>query len=324
MHIKSWTLAIAGLLLLVTSSAAQNFNFVAIDVPDANATSLQGISPNGDIVGVYVDSSSDEHGFLYSGGSFTPIEAPGTLVGVAGTLIAEPNGINAAGDIVGDYIAPPGAPGAPDCVVANKPPCVRGFLLSHGEWSDVLVPNHAGSVPNSINTDGSIYGCLHDQTFGIEMYGFVRTHSGDYKTLQAGGGELAGSSQSVPNSMNNGGTLNGKTIVGLYTPSGSLPHGYIVRNGVFSDYMVPGSIATQIWGINPEGDFVGFYRTKPGPAGLHGFVVYADTPTPVTVDYPGAMRTQALAINPSGAIVGTFVDQAGAQHGFLAVPITTD
>ncbi len=345
---RNYVCALAAFLLITGSSFAQTFNFVSFDVPctafpsgavcpangHALATAAHGIGPAGQIVGAYADGSGVEHGYLYSHGTFTTIDVPGTLVGLSPNvrLQTSVNGINPAGDMVGDYFAVPGSPDAPGCVIAFSPPCDRGFLYSHGQFSSVLVPDHLGSVPNSIAPDGTIYGCLHDQKFGIQMFGFVRDQSGNFKTfkyqtLEAGGGELTDSNQSVPASMNNGATPDGSMIVGQYSPPGSLPHGYIVQNGVFQDYFITSAMATQIWGIDSGGDFVGFYRTAPGNAGVHGFVHYADAATLftiVTIDYPNGTRTLAQAINPAGAIVGSYLDMAGVQHGFLAAPTTSD
>ncbi len=344
----NYVAVLAILLLLSGSSFAQTFNFASFDVPCsafpsgavcpssgyALATAAHGIGPAGQIVGAYADGSGTEHGFLFSNGTFTTIDVPGTLVGLSSDVRLETsvNGINPAGDMVGDYFAVPGSPDAPGCVVAYAPPCDRGFLYSRGRFSNVLVPDHLGSVPNSITPDGTIYGCLHDQTFGKQMFGFARAQYGNFKTftyetLEAGGGELTDVAQSVPNSMNNAATPDGSIIVGFYTPPASLNHGYIVQNGVFVDYLLPGAIGTGIWGMDPGGDFVGFYRTAPGPAGVHAFVHYADAPTlftVVTIDYPDGMRTVAQAINPAGVIVGSYLDQARMQHGFLAVPTTSD
>jgi len=299
------------------------------------ATWAMGISPGGRIVGGYMDAAGHEHGYVYAHGEYTTIDVPGTLVGLPETvtLEGEVNGINPAGDMVGDYFAPPGAPGAPACLVAFSPACHRGFLYRRGEFSNVLVPGHVGSIPSSVTPDGSIYGCLHDQTLGPQMFGFVRSPDGDYKTftyqtLQAGGGELADPTLSKPNSMNNAATPDGSIIVGLYTPAGAArAHGYTVRDGVFGDYMFPGSIATQIWGINPTGDFVGLYRVNvAGKIMTHGFLQFADGSAPMPVDYvdqiTGAQAplTEALGINPGGAIVGVYIDSQGGEHGFVAVP----
>jgi uncharacterized membrane protein len=79
-----------------------------------------GVNPHGDIVGTYCDvsvpcllASTDSHGFLLtSGGDLTTIDIPGTVMTGA-------TGINARGDIVGDYMQ------------ANSFP--KGFLLRrHG------------------------------------------------------------------------------------------------------------------------------------------------------------------------------------------------
>jgi hypothetical protein len=91
--------------------------------------------------------------------------------------------------------------------------------------------------------------------------------------------------------------------------------------------MFPGAstLATQIWGINPTGDFVGFYRNAPGNAGVHGFLQPGDGSAPVPLNYVDsdtgahAALTEAFAINPAGAIVGAFLDSSGGEHGFLAV-----
>jgi hypothetical protein len=134
--------------------------------------------------------------------------------------------------------------------------------------------------------------------------------------------------------MNNGATPDGSIIVGKYVPPGSSRvHGYIVQNGVLTEYMYPGSqdtprsLATQIWGINPNGDFVGFYRNTPSDP-FHGFVQPGDGSAPIAINFvdpdtgAAATVTEAFGINPAGAIVGVYVDSNGGQHGFLAVPIS--
>lgn len=73
--------------------------------------------------------------------------------------------------------------------------------------------------------------------------------------------------------MNNGGTPNGKIIVGLYVDPpapGGINRGYVVENGKFAPYDVPGSVQgraaaqnfvtpTVTPGINASADFVGLY-----------------------------------------------------------------
>jgi hypothetical protein len=339
MHMRNTAIlafAFAMLLLEGHGFAQLPFTYLSIDVPNSTDSWAMGIAPGGAIVGGYMGSADGrEHGYLYDKGVFTIIDVPGSLAGLADavTLEGEVTGINPAGDMVGDYFAPPGAPGAPACVTAFSPPCHRGFLYRHGQFSNVLVPGHLGTIASSIAPDGSIYGCLHDQTLGTQMFGFVRTPSGDdkvfsYDTLQSGGGELSDPNRSVPNSMNNAGTPDGSIIVGLYTPAGTTrAHGYIVRNGAFGDYVFPGSLATQIWGINPTGDFVGLYRIlNAGTVETHGFLQLADGSAPMALNYVDpitgrpASQTAAFAINPAGAIVGFYLEASGHEHAFVAMP----
>jgi hypothetical protein len=330
--IREWFLAFSGLLLLVTSSGAQTFNFVSIDVPCsacsggiARRTVAIGINPGGDIVGDYTDAVGRLHGFLLSRGQFTTIDVPGTLVGANGSLPTVARGISPAGDIVGSFTAPVSAAPATSpayCPAAGSPACTKGFLLSQGAFSVVLVPGHPGAIPQRITPDGDIYGCLHDFDFMASMFGFVRTRSG-YASLMAGGGELADPTQSFADSMNNGATPDGRTIIGLWTDMATgMSHGYIVQSGVFQSYDVPNSISTNTWDINSAGAFVGVYKDSTGKS--HGFLQLPDGSAPITVDFPGAVASIAEGINTGGAIVGSYTDTSGHTHGLLAVPSTSD
>jgi probable HAF family extracellular repeat protein len=287
-----------------------------------------GINASGHIVGIYSDAGGNSHGFLLKGGTFFTVDVPGSLVGVSGTLQTEANGINNAGDIVGDYYAPPGAPGAPACTADTpvfSPQCRRGFLYRKGQFSDVLVPGKAGSIPNAITPDGKIYGCDHEDDYLTSMVGFGRLRHDKYITLDAGG-ELKDRNRAVLASMNNGATPDGAIIVGLFvdppTSSGQ-NRGYIVRNGTFRPYDIPGSTTTQIWGINSDADFVGLYDDADGNE--HGFLQQWGEDAAVTIDVPSgppfnATLTDAFAINSAGVIVGLYIDASGNFHGYAAHP----
>lgn len=310
-------------------STATPFTFATLDVPGALATFATGINGRDAIVGIYYDTAGNEHGFLLRSGTFSTVDVPGSLVGVPGTLQTEANGINNAGDIVGDYFAPPGAPGTPACTVdtpAFSPQCRRGFLYHKGQFSDVLVPEKAGSIPNSITPDGKIYGCDHEDDYLTSMVGFGRIGHDKYITLDAGGGELKDRNQAVLASMNNGATSDGAIIVGLFvdppTSSGQV-HGYVVQNGTFRPYDIPGAMATQIWGINSDADFVGLYDDANGNE--HGFLQRWGEDAALTIDVPSgppfnATLTDAFAINSAGAIVGLYIDASGNFHGYVAHP----
>jgi uncharacterized membrane protein len=79
----------------------------------------------------------------------------------------------------------------------------------------------------------------------------------------------------------------------------------------------PGSVLTNVQGINASGDIVGFYNDANGRA--HGFVrsggVFRSN------DVPGSVTTQARGISPAGDIVGSYQrpgESGGIPvHGFL-------
>jgi uncharacterized membrane protein len=322
----------AGLLLSAIPAAAQSFDFTSVDVPCAacpggiaRSTTAFGINPAGDIVGTYTDNAGAAHGFLLSGGQFTTIDVPGALVGASGDLPTAARGIGPEGDIVGSFTAPvSSAPGTSPayCPSTTSTYCIKGFLYSHGKFSLVLFPGHVGAIAQRITPTGDIYGCLHNSDMAGTMYGFGMTRFGD-TSLQLDGGELPDPTQSVPASMENGATPDGSVRIGLYTsdyndPTKSFQHGYVVRNGIFQTYDIPGPLQTNIFDINPAGDFVGIYIGSGGHR--HGFLQHADGSAPITLDYPEAVHTRAYGINPGGSIVGQYIDASLHAHGFLAVP----
>jgi hypothetical protein len=282
------TVAILGLgavlLLAGVSSGGSTFQFTSINFPGAVLTRAEGINPGGEVVGDYVDASGKRHGFLKSGGNFISINYPGALSTTA-------TGINPGGDIVGDWNDGKG----------NGLASIHGFLLSGGAFSEIQFPGYLGTIAQRISPNGDIYGCNHNTDFMASMHGFVRNSEG-YTAIQ------------VPASMNNGATPDGSTIIGLYTDLVTgLTHGYVIENGNFSPFDVPGSILTQAWDINPAGDIVGNFLDGAGK--MHGFLRTVAGFT--TIDFPSAVATQARGINPAGSIVGYYVDSTGKTHGFL-------
>ncbi len=73
-------------------------NFTSIDVPfpDAIETFVLGINDAGTIIGKYTDDDFNDHGFLYAGGNFSPLDFPGATNTIA-------SGIDDSGTIVGNY-----------------------------------------------------------------------------------------------------------------------------------------------------------------------------------------------------------------------------
>src|SRR5260370_20032351 len=92
-----------GLCLSVTGRVKADHVFTTYDVPDATSTNHEGagINTSGQIVGEYVIGGIT-HGYLLSGGGYTPIDVPGSTLTSA-------QGINDSGQIVGPYVYAGGA-----------------------------------------------------------------------------------------------------------------------------------------------------------------------------------------------------------------------
>jgi hypothetical protein len=258
-------------------------SFTSIQVPGATFTQATGIGPGGDIVGHYV-ADGVIRGFLLRGAEFTPIVFPG-----AGVTMAR--GIGPNGEIVGTFRWP-----------GEPPPVERGFLRSpDGEYSEVTVAGYLHVIPQRILADGSIVGCVHDDDTMASMKGAVIGRHGTRI-------------DDIFASMHNGATPNGRRIAGLYTNTAAgRVEGYLLENGVFTPLLVPGSVFTAAWDMNPAGDVIGVYNL-PGPM-ARGFLRTRDGYT--TIHFPGATHTRAFGINPAGDIVGHYV-AGGVTRGFVA------
>src|SRR6516162_188208 len=111
--------------------------FTTINDPAAgpDSTALGGINDLGQIVGFY-----GQHGFLYSGGTFTPIDHP------AGVVTA-PSKLNNSGQIVGTYY--------------DSGNVAHGFLYSGGIWTTLDDPAAAPgtTTPTGINDSDGLSAC---------------------------------------------------------------------------------------------------------------------------------------------------------------------
>lgn len=266
---------------------AADYALSSIDVPGAVRTQPQGINDSGSMVGLYRNSDGVTHGFLLRDGNFTSIDYPGASY-------TDARGINAQGDIVGTYHV---------SSENSDPNAFHGYLLSRkGEFSRIDFPGlHPNTIAQRITSTGIVVGCYHDHDMMTSMHGFVMNRKNEFTGF------------SVPASMHNGATPDGSAFAGLFTDSTGT-HGYLVEDGQFQPFDVPGSTSTAAWDLNPEGDSVGQYGDS---SGIHAFVRNAGGQF-TSIDFPGSRNTQARSINARGDVVGWYVDSAARFHGFLA------
>lgn len=265
---------------------SRSFSYSEVIVPGAVFANAQGINPRGDVVGIYRDGTGRTRGYLWSRGETTPIEYPGAAV-------TEARGISADGEIVGTYRMP------------GEPPVnAHGFLLkTDGTFVNVDYPGHTNTIAQRILPNGIILGCRHDHDLMDTMRGVVIMPDGTTSETDA------------HSSMHNGATLDGRLIVGLYMDMMTgRSEGYVIEDGEFMPFVVPGSTLTTAWDVNPRGEIVGVYRDSANR--FHGFVRQGAAYE--SIDVPGAMATRAFGINAQGDVVGAFVDAAGRTRAFVA------
>jgi probable HAF family extracellular repeat protein len=101
-------------------------------------------------------------------------------------------------------------------------------------------------------------------------------------------------------------------IVGFYTDSSMVPHGFLDTAGTFTDVDYPGANGTDVFDINDSGEMVGAFTDTTGI--VHGYLDNGGTFT--QIDYPGASTTIAVGINSSGEIVGIWEDSMNNTYGF--------
>ncbi len=213
--------------------------FTPIDLGGAGGfTSARGINSEGDIVGTFRVPPAATRGFLLRSGVMSEIVYPNAAY-------TQPDDINAAGDIVGYYLA-----GGVE----------HGFLLRNGVYSTVDVPGALLTNVRGINSEGEMVGIYEamDLLDGKRRaHGFRLGKDGTVTTING---------PSAPGGNANGINPRGE-ILGEYTASG-IRYGFLLNGSEMISLSYPGAAITRPWKITPDGQYiVGFYND------LHGFVL---------------------------------------------------
>jgi hypothetical protein len=266
---------------------------------------------------------------------YTKIDAPNSILTVA-------RGVNAHGDILGDYIDADGVG--------------HDFLLRNGIFTNIEYPGGVPASALAMNAQGDIAGNLDDSdgSHGFVLSNGVLTkvdypgavftrafainNSGDV-TGQFGTSGKIGSfilrngvfhniRVSQGDNFARGAEDNGKVFVGDVVLATDLTvHGFLQGTGSAQLLDPPGMIVpcSHARGINEAGDVAGAFSivssndecgARP-PA--HGFV-RSKTGEYAIIDAPGSHDTFVFGISDDGVVVGAGTDNAGITHGFSAVP----
>jgi probable HAF family extracellular repeat protein len=274
------------------------YSFTTVDDPLGTIwTIASGINDSGQVSGVILDNNNPRFsGFIYSGGTFIPINDP---LNTGGGTAA--NGINNAGQVVGYYNV--GDVGS-----------YHGFLYSNGTYTtldDPAAAGGSGTIPNGINNLDQIVGAYTDSA-GV-AHGFLYSN-GTYTNLDDPLASGTGPGDTGAQGINDAGT-----IVGVYHDNLGIDHGYVDNNGVFTTLDDPlGTRGTILMGINNAGEVSGRYYDSSNIA--HGFV-YSNGVFTTDDDPLGTNGTAPQGINNLGQVAGNYVDSSGNTHGFVASPV---
>jgi uncharacterized membrane protein len=223
--------------------------FTSIDVPNAEATfGARAINARGDIVGNFLGSDSVVHGFLLKDGQFTQIDYPGASVA---TFV---NGINNAGDLTGSHIDALGE---------------SGFILKDGVFKDVHVPGSFSSSVRFAQDSGRVLVGQAEMPPDGAFHGFLRNKPGHIQLLVFPGSSFPCTGARWINQRGE--------IVGFFSLVDSLDdctaaeqsHGFLLRDGQYTQIDVPRSINSKLFAINDDGVIVGNFTDKNG--NTHGF-----------------------------------------------------
>lgn len=214
------------------------------------------------------------------------------LLPVPGSIYSYAWGINNQGQIVGQSVVGDGV----------NPGMLHGFLLDNGAVTTIDDPDGQTTIPRAINDAGQIVGTYQISPGELFEHAFLLNH-GSYATIDPPAhGQIV-----FATGVNNSGQ-----IVGSFTGSNDVYHGFEYAGGQFRRIDVSGLASTETFGINNAGEIVGGYITAKG---RHAFLLANEKHT--VFDYPGSPETTALAINNQGDIVGDYVDASGIIHGFV-------
>jgi uncharacterized repeat protein (TIGR01451 family) len=251
-------------------------------------------------------------------------------------------GINAAGDVAGDYVDTGGVR--------------RGFVrYADGTFSDPIIhPLDTGNTTRArgINRQRTVVGDYLGTTNAVTFQRDFVLHGGNFHTVGAPGADFStaifgindasdvtgafgfgettqatqafaisrGTFRAIPianvTAAFGVGINNLGDVVGFSTDANGANHGFLANTTFVLPVNYPGSTATALRGINDIGWMVGSYRD--GTNKEHGLLRTGQTGAFVTFDYPGATATSLNGINNAGLIAGRWTDGSNVGHGFLA------
>jgi uncharacterized membrane protein len=314
---KSVILFCVVLPLFSLLAEAQTFKFQSVGFVTPAA-----INSSGSIAGSFCCSYSSGfdgpeaqiHGFSMKGMVFKVAEPLTSLDSFA-------TGIAPNGDVVGGFcsVKSGGCAGGA---------AMHGFLFQNSFNSalQIDVPGALATLAGGINHSGQIVGmsCNAETcSFGYPFaaHGFLLSQIGESFTTI----DYPGALGTAATAINDAGDIVGNYFTCQGEPSDSellrlsctlvQLHGFLLSGGTYTTIDPPGSISTNVGGINNSGEIAGTYAVPPFKT--HGFLFKSGVYT--IVDVPGASSTGVAGVNDQGEIVGTAQTNSGTEN-FIGIP----
>lgn len=276
------------LLLLMASMpfvmAQAGGTYETINFPGANETVAEGIDTAGDIVGWFVDSGDNTHGFLLSGGSYTQLDVTGTTQGTAAF------GINDVRQIVGSSTS-------------------LGLFVYDVESQTYTTYIYDGS-DYSLETGASI------NNAGV-VVGWARNPAGHYVGLELRDSTLKavripGATSTQLTSINNSGA-----IIAVATSASGVQTSYLAQgSGAFKQIVVPDQPTAYAVATNDSNVLAGNYHPTDRLSGFEWQRMGLFKP----INEPNVQCTYATGINGEGQVVGSYGCDIVGQQGFIWTP----
>jgi probable HAF family extracellular repeat protein len=215
-----------------------------------------------------------------------------TKASVPGATMTEPGGINNAGVSAGLYTDSGGTQ--------------HGYILSGKKLTTLDDPNgSAGTTAGSnLNPDGAVtvVGSYTSSKTGSSVAFLYK--AGKYTDVAGPKGAVG----TFGSAINDSGA-----VVGYFTDSAGLTHGFLLKGKKYKTLDVPGAAATYATGINKSGKIVLFWQDSNGvfESSLYNGKTYK------TIDVPGASSSYSLDLNTAGDVCFEWLDSANVIHGAL-------
>jgi uncharacterized membrane protein len=195
-----------------------------------------------------------------------------------------------------------------------------------GSGADAAHPNKGFRIrsPYTSFVNENVPGSVQTQVVGINDQGVNVGFSVDGAGATTGFVDLGGRFLPVSDPMTDPAApftqllgINGhEHAVGFYNDRGGAAHGFVydIRSRAFTPVTLPvAADAVTATGINDNGDVTGFYTVGKTTTAFQ----LEHTGRFIRLSFGQGTNTQALGINNADQVVGSYVDAAGAMHGFL-------